>query len=131
MKCVALECGIPLVSKHSWYVLGIQPEGHLPNAGRDMCRRHYHRFTKFGSPDVVLPERNVAGRPRDEVLEDYLMIRDDVASIRQAADRMGMTFHALDRALYRARLDGDDRAMPPSTQALRAASRGMPYRIAA
>lgn len=117
------ECDIPMMSTSAWRA-GVQPDGHAVHAGHGLCRKHYWRWQSGSIETKTL-------RSRDEVLEDYLMIRDDVANIRQAADRMGMTFAALDRALYRARLDGDDRAMPPSTQALRAASRGAPYRIAA
>lgn len=44
------------------------------------------------------------------------MIRDECASVAQAAERMGMTFSALDRALYRARQQGRTEALPPPQQ---------------
>jgi hypothetical protein len=51
-----------------------------------------------------------------DVLSDYALIRDDVDSVREAADRMGMTFAALDQALYRARRKGLSGALPPPRQ---------------
>lgn len=59
-------------------------------------------------------------RPLQEVVDEYALIRDDVDSVRQAAERMGMTFAALDKALYRARKQGLRAALPPPGQLDRA-----------
>ena len=58
-------------------------------------------------------------RRAEEVLEEYALIREGVDSIRQAAERMGMTHSALDMALSRARKRGDRRALAPPGQLMR------------
>lgn len=67
-------------------------------------------------------------RSREEVIEDYAMIRDEVPTVRAAAERMGMTYKALDKALYRARRRGDERAQIPlaSLEKMIAAGRPAP-----
>lgn len=121
MKCS--KCGTPTVSTHQWYTLGQRPPGHLPRgrmAPTPMCRPCYQRLRNEESGRHDRCPRCITGtrelRPREEVLEDYAMIRDDVTSVHEAAHRMGMSFAALDRALYRARQDGDRRALPPLPQ---------------
>lgn len=121
---VCPDCDRPMVSKQAWEQ-GVRPEGHTYAGGFGYCRRDYLR-RKRREPDYVPPprapratsERSI--RTRDEVLEDYVIIKDDVSSVRQAADRMGMSFAALDMALYRARKDGIEEAAPPVSQRLRA-----------
>lgn len=123
---VCPDCDRPMVSKPAWEQ-GIRPEGHTYSGGFGYCRRDYLR-RKRREPDYVPRQRGPRGprpearplRTRDEVLEDYVIIKDDVSSVRQAADRMGMSFAALDMALYRARKDGIEEAAPPVSQRLRA-----------
>lgn len=118
-------CGIPMVSKHVRV-----PEGHRRHNGNGLCNTHDYRARRYGDADADLsrtPRPRARGsewRTADEVLEDYDMIRDQVASVAQAAERMGMTASALDRALYRAREAGDRRGLPPLTQIDRAIARG-------
>lgn len=132
--CKVEGCGVPMVSKHAWDA-GVRKPGHASHGGKGMCRKHYARWTRHGSTErqvaVGGPGNQAAKRSREEVLEDYAMIKDDCTSVRHAAERMGMTFSALDKALYRARLDGDVRAMPPSDQVSRALGRGATYPSAA
>lgn len=134
--CVVEGCGLPMVSKHAWD-RGVRKPGHVSKGGRDMCRKHYTRFVRSGSTERRVAvgrgsrEQQASKRSREEVIEDYSMIKDDVTSIAQAAERMGMSFAALDKALYLARLDGDRRAMPPSSQLDRAIRRGARYTSAA
>lgn len=53
-------------------------------------------------------------RSREEVVEEWDFLRSQgVFDVRQAAARMGMTFKALDKALYLARKAGDERATLP------------------
>lgn len=128
--CKAEGCGIPMVSKWAW-TIGVRPAGHVSAGGLGLCRKHHYRFLRNGTteklPPVARKPRGGTHRSRQEVLEDYLMIKDSVSSIREAAERMGMTFAALDTALYRARLDGVTEAMPPIDQVVRADSRGIVY----
>lgn len=49
-------------------------------------------------------------RTRDEVLDALVEIRDEVDTLAQAAELLGMTRSALDKVLERARKDGDPRA---------------------
>lgn len=64
-------------------------------------------------------------RPLQEVLDEYAMIRRDVDSVREAAERMGMTFAALDKALYRARKQGLRGTLPPPGQLDRGIANGV------
>lgn len=133
--CRAPDCGVPLVSEKKWRQ-GIRPEGHARHGGKQLCNMHYKRFSRNGDYDrhspVAPPRINVrVSRPLDEVLEDYAMIRDDCNSVREAAERMGMTFSALDRALYRARKQGLPGALPPMPQVERAMHFGSAHYLAA
>ncbi len=53
---------------------------------------------------------SAAGVPRDELLDRWVELRAHGLTKREAAARLGMTFVAFDRALYRARAAGDERA---------------------
>lgn len=66
-----------------------------------------------------------AYRPLEEVLEEYALVRADVDSVREAAERMGMSFSALDKALYRARKQGIEGALPPPNQLDRGIANGV------
>lgn len=115
------ECGVPMVSNRSWK-RGRRPAGHSEHGSRGLCRLHYIRLVRTGTTGL-LPKRGNgggAGRRLDEVLEEYAMIRDSCSTVAEAADRMGMTFSALDRALYRARQAGRTGALPPLQQLERA-----------
>lgn len=131
--CVNPACGVGLVSKNRWKQ-GVRPEGVRPHGGRGYCAACYRRLGRYGTTEhqgYVAPKRRagIIHRPLEEVLEDYLLIRDDVQNIREAAERMGMRFSALDRALYRARKNGDTRANAPVTQIDRAIRLGVPPAI--
>lgn len=121
---VCPDCDRPMVSKQAWEQ-GVRPEGHTYAGGHGYCRRDYLR-RKRREPDYVPPPRGPRAtkprttRTRDEVLEDYVLIKDDVSDVRQAADRLGMSFAALDMALYRARKEGIEEAALPVSQRQRA-----------
>lgn len=55
-------------------------------------------------------------RSRDDVLDDWVILRAQGYTRRRAAERLGMTLAAFDGAIYRARRDGDPRALPPLTR---------------
>lgn len=119
-RCEA--CEAPMVPHARWH-RGDRPEGHVAYGGRGLCRNHYQRLMRNGDLEPRTPGRPPQGRrdakaarTRAEVLEDYAMIRDSVSTIAEAAERMGMTFSALDAALYRARKDGLEGALPPKPQ---------------
>lgn len=125
MRCG--PCDLPMIPHRQWYRQNHRPEGHVPcgNEELELCRKHYRRYLRNGSTEPVVrlrrPRKSRAvevrvNRTSEEVLEDYAMIRDHVGSVAQAAERMGMTFSALDMALYRARKRGDRRALPPLQQ---------------
>jgi hypothetical protein len=121
--CIVEGCGKPMISKWAW-TQGVRREGHVSAGAQGICRKHYVRLQRTGTTDLVPRTREYVPRtsdfrPRREVLEDYLMIKSDVSSIAQAAERMGMTASALDMALYRARRDGHEEATPPLNQVLR------------
>lgn len=110
-------CEVPLVSHYRWFTLNQRPEGTAPRGGQGLCRNHYQQARRDAQPKPhSLNVRGSEGRSAEEVLEDYHMIRDDVSTVAEAADRMGMSWSALDKALYRARQRGDDRALPPQDQ---------------
>lgn len=122
--CRAEDCGLPMVS--SGYGQGMVPDGHVRHGGHGYCSKHYYRWRRHGDTSKTLrpvPGRRkkpgTIGRSREEVLEEYAMIRDEVDSVAQAAERMGMTYAALDRALYRARKAGIPGAVPPEAQIAR------------
>ena len=134
-NCLAPECGLPLVSEKAWRQ-GIRPEGHARHGGKQLCNMHYKRFTRNGTFErqkTYRPQRNDYREYRtlEETLEEYRFIRDDCRSVREAAGRMGMTFSALDRALYRARQQGLPGALPPMAQVERAMKYGAAHYLAA
>jgi hypothetical protein len=90
----------------------IYPRSTAPNwasihAGRNLClscwqiARHHH-----GIPDDT-PRLN---RTRDELLDDYVILRADGYTWRQCAQRLNMNYPAFERAMLRARRDRDPRA---------------------
>lgn len=109
MKCRI--CGVSMVPRSAWDK-GLRPDGYRPHRGRSLCSTHYRRAIKEGT----LGQYGLlqSARTRQEVLEDYMLIRDEVSSIEQAAARMGMTASALEKALERARKAGSTEALTPN-----------------
>lgn len=125
--CANPECGVQLCSR---WPGSPRPEGARPHDARGLCRRCYNRWSRNGdfSKRAAVPSRRrqpgTRDTPREETLDEYTLIRHDVQSIRQAAERMGVTFSSLDKALYRARRDGDERGNAPLAQVHRAIRHG-------
>jgi hypothetical protein len=88
------------------------PVRHVHHA-RGLCCRCY----KGGRVDHADHER--ASRSRDELLTEWEHLRYYGLDWRQAAQRLGMTYPAFERAMLRARRDGDPRAVRPGEQAAR------------
>lgn len=92
----------------------VVPQGHRPppgwraHNGRCLCEWCYKDADAAG--ELVDFERTT--RSRDEVLDEWLLLREQGCSRAQAAERLGMTFDAFDRAWRRARKAGDERALP-------------------
>ena len=78
------------------------PKGHdvgqLTHDARGLCTRCYRFLHKTGGLDDFPP----LTRTNAEVMEDWEFLRDTGYTRQRAAQRMGMTFEALDRAIYRA-----------------------------
>ena len=75
-----------------------------PVHARGLCNKCYKRAYRAGTLDDVATRRPLA-----EVLDEWVLLRDDGISVRDAAPRLGMTFPALDQHLVRARRRGDPR----------------------
>lgn len=99
--CVG-KCGRPLVSQYHEV-----PKGYAEHRGRNMCGPDYDAARRDG----VLDDYERIARTRDEVLDDWVVLRKRGLSLTEAAARMGMTYDGLEQALRRARLDNDPRAL--------------------
>lgn len=97
------DCGDPMTYRENLNRFPELKEKLARIGGQGHCRRCYQRARAHGKLEVVV-------RRADDVLDEWVMLRDDGhADVRTAARRMGMTFAALDMALYRARKKGDPR----------------------
>lgn len=84
------------------------PEGRRNlHRARGLCHRCYQAL--FESGELIAFERIT--RTRDEVMEDWEILRSHGCTKRQAAERIGMSFAAFSRAYDRARAAGDNRAV--------------------
>lgn len=72
---------------------------------RGLCSTCYdgHRLS---NTLACYPRRNW---PADELLDEWVRLRDDGSSVTDAAARLGVSFEALRRAMYRAAARGDHR----------------------
>lgn len=78
----------------------------LRHGCRGLCCTCYRRLA---STDAI-HDYQPSNMSRDELLDEWALLRSEGISIPDAAPRLGMTIHALARALARARRDGDPRA---------------------
>lgn len=79
---------------------------------RGLCPACYWRKTANGA----LADWPRATRSRDDVLDEWVILRTQRYTYRQAAERLGMTLTAFEGAIYRARRDDDPRALPSLTR---------------
>lgn len=86
----------------------IHPRNKAPNwasqhAARGLCMHCWHTTSnRHDTPRLT--------RSRDELLDDYTILRAQGHTWRQCAQRLNMTYPAFERAMLRARKDGDPRA---------------------
>lgn len=82
-----------------------------PTAGRGLCRACY------ADPTITINYPDRRGIPSADLLDDWDMLRRDGYTLRQAAERLGITYAALDQALVRAKRRRDPRAVRPGRAA--------------
>jgi len=75
---------------------------------RLLCETCYGRERRAGRLDEH-PRRTWS---RDDLLEEWSFLHGQGYTRKQAADRLGISPAALDRAIWRARAAGDPRAVP-------------------
>lgn len=81
---------------------------------RGLCHTCYRQVRELDALDafpLLKPGKPVGAirEPTDAMLKEWASLRDDGISTRVAAPRLGMTWQALERALYRAQKRGDPR----------------------
>lgn len=94
------NCSCPMVGQRE-----TSPPGWRRHVARGLCSRCWSAARTAG--DLVDFERNT--RTRDEVLDEWVLLRGEGYTRAQAAERIGMTFAAFDRAYWRAVAAGDPR----------------------
>ena len=75
---------------------------------RGLCEPCYGRERRSGRHEDH-PRRTWS---RDELMEEWAFLHSQKYTRKQAADRLGISPAALDRAIWRARAAGDPRAVP-------------------
>lgn len=96
-----LDCTRPLVPRRRH-----PPKGHVRHAGRNLCDGCRQRRAKNGTPMPPLTTW-----PADDLLTEWDLLRRQGHTMRQACDRLGVTYDALDQAIARAKRRGDTRAV--------------------
>lgn len=77
------------------------------------CRRLCEHCWRGAAQDGTLTDYPRMFRTRDELLDDWAHLSVQGVGYREFAGRVGMTFAAWDRAYWRARAAGDERAVRP------------------
>lgn len=103
--CGGPDCGRLLAMQRRVSVAELPPGVHQHSA-RGLCARcHWraeHRGTLSAWPAHL--------RSRDDVLDDWVILRRRGMNKTQAAAHLGMSFAAFEKAYFRARATGDPRA---------------------
>jgi hypothetical protein len=91
-----------------------------PRAAQDVPAQDRIAYRGLGGCCVakVIHAGNLADYPRqthsrDELLDEWEVLRAQGCTYGQAAERLGTTREALERQIYRARAEGDERAKSP------------------
>lgn len=100
------DCRRPMVSQSAMRKDPDLRQKFAAHSCRGLCTTCRKRHTKAGT--LIDFERT--NHSRDEVLDEWVILRDEGNTVPQAARRLGMTTEAMRRALARARKDGDPRA---------------------
>lgn len=115
--CRADGCDLVLVTKHGNAGLA---EGRAYHGGHGYCVKHHSRLRRHGSLEKRVPRpsraRGKSQRTAEDMLEEWSHLRASGTTVREAALRMGVSSSALDKALYRARLRGDERGNTPTVR---------------
>lgn len=98
-RCV--RCDVPLCSPRI-----VPPPGVGRSGGRGLCQ-NCHAWARYHDRLLDYPRST---RSRDDLLEDYVMLRREGYDWPLCAERLGMTYAAFERAIHRARDAGDPRA---------------------
>lgn len=93
-------CGTPTVPSSN------RASGAAVHAGRGLCNACHKRADYHGH----LADHPRSTWSRDEVLSEWELLRGEGHTRLQAAERLGMNPATFERALQRARADGDPRA---------------------
>ena len=80
--------------------------GQREHRGRGLCVNCYQYARHHGELVDYSPQL----RSRDDLLDDYVLLRSEGLNWRQCAERLGMSYPTFERAMFRARADGDPRA---------------------
>ncbi len=98
------RCDVPMRSRKS------DPRpGTRIHLGRGLCVNCRNWARRRG---LILDYPRIT-RPRDDLLDDYVLLRGEGYTWRQCAERLGMNYPAFRRAMERARTAGDPRAGRP------------------
>lgn len=100
---VCVSCPWPLVPQTA----GEVPPGWRRHVARGLCDPCWSAAARGGR----LPEFERSTYSRDDLLDEWDLLRSQGCTRREAARRLGLSIEAFDRALYRARADGDERAV--------------------
>lgn len=102
------ECPVSLVTCHHWKGLSkdqrkaLRDQGFRELRGRGLCARCYSRRRAAGT----LVDVESVQLPREHLLAEYEQVCDPYDPLKrqaeQLAERVGMSFPAVERALYRA-----------------------------
>lgn len=115
--CKGVECDRVIVSPSYFYRDNSNKVGVFAHRGRGLCARCHTRWIRHGSTakpaPTPRPPRGSQWRPLEETLDDWANLRAANYTVEQAAERMGMSFAALSKALERARARGDRRGNVP------------------
>jgi hypothetical protein len=117
--CIADGCGKVMQTKCSWAAGVRLPGAETYHCGRMLCVVHYSRWRVNGHTGIIPrdqrrkppPRRSGPGSslPADILLEDWVLLRSEGLTWKQAAPRIGVSESAMEKALHRARQRGDDR----------------------
>jgi hypothetical protein len=80
---------------------------HKRSRGRSLCSLCY-TWARYHGKLVDYPRST---RSRDELLDDYVILRSQGYNWSQCATKLGMSYSAFERAIYRARRARDERAL--------------------